>query len=327
MNKIVSSLATLLLLTFSANTITAQQTTTIVEPATIPGEILVQLNQGEKIQTIIRDLQKFNQKETGIEVKKLVSQHMRTWLIEFDETTLNSDDFLIEVYRHPAVQVAQFNHIVTNRATPNDTQFSSQWQYINTGAGGGTAGADIDADLAWDITTGGLTPLGDTIVACVIDDGIDLGHADFGNNLWVNHDEIPMDNYDNDNNGFVDDYMGWNADDGNDDIEGGFWGGGHGTPVAGIVGAIGNNGIGVAGVNWDVKLMIVVGGGNEADAIAAYAYPLALRKRYNETNGAEGAFVVSTNASWGIDFGQPADAPLWCAMYDTLGKYLSLIHI
>ena len=67
--------------------------------------------------------------------------------------------------------------------------------------------------------------------------------------------------------------------------------------------------------------MIVVGGGNEADAIAAYSYPLAMRKLYAQTNGQKGAYVVSTNASWGIDYGKAADAPLWCAMYDSLGKY------
>jgi hypothetical protein len=67
--------------------------------------------------------------------------------------------------------------------------------------------------------------------------------------------------------------------------------------------------------------MIVVGGGNQADALLAYGYVLANRVLYNQTNGQKGAFVVSTNASWGIDFGQPSSAPLWCAMYDTLGAY------
>src|SRR5690606_36199811 len=133
--------------------------------------------------------------------------------------------------------------------------------------------------------------------------------------------EIPNNGIDDDGNGYVDDFLGWDADAADDDITGGTFGGGHGTPVAGIVGAKGNNGIGVTGVNWNVKLMIVVGGGNEAQAIAAYSYPLSLRKLYNQTGGQRGAFVVSTNASWGIDFTQASTAPLWCAMYDTLGAY------
>jgi subtilisin family serine protease len=153
-------------------------------------------------------------------------------------------------------------------------------------------------------------------VAAIIDDGLDWGHQDFGDNLWVNHAEIPNDRIDDDNNGDVNDYQGWNAYDENDNITGGW----HGTPVTGIVGAQGNNGIGVAGVNWDVKLMIIQGGGDEADALAAYAYCHTMREIYNNTDGAEGAFVVSTNASWGIDFGQPADAPLWCGFYDIMGQ-------
>ncbi|HAB90137.1 MAG TPA: hypothetical protein DCF84_06335 [Bacteroidetes bacterium] len=67
--------------------------------------------------------------------------------------------------------------------------------------------------------------------------------------------------------------------------------------------------------------MIIEGGSPESRAIASYSYALVQRKRYNDTQGAEGAFVVSTNSSWGIDYGQPASAPMWCAMYDSLGAY------
>ncbi|MCB0852688.1 MAG: fibronectin type III domain-containing protein, partial [Bacteroidetes bacterium] len=124
---------------------------------------------------------------------------------------------------------------------------------------------------------------------------------------------------DDDNNGFVDDYQGWNTSTNSDAVYGlGF----HGTPVAGIIGAKGNNGIGVSGVNWNVKLMIVQGGtGVESEVLQAYSYPLTMRKKYNQSNGLEGAFVVATNSSWGINFGQPSNAPLWCAMYDSLGNH------
>ncbi len=268
---------------------------------------------------VVRSLEYLEGVATGIHVKKKVSGPIHVWLLGFDNNTVYDVKMLNAVKMHPLVSIAQFNHYIQQRAVPNDTQFNQQWQYVNTGQGGGTPGADIDADLAWDVTTGGVTPLGDTIVVCVVDDGIDTGHSDFGDNLWINHAEIPNNSIDDDNNGYVDDYLGWNADDNNGDITGGFFGGGHGTPVAGIVGAKGNNSNGVTGVSWDVKVMVVVGGGNEAQAVEAYTYPWIMRKKYNETGGAEGAFVVATNSSWGINNGQPSNAPLWCAMYDSMG--------
>ena len=73
-----------------------------------------------------------------------------------------------------------------------------------------------------------------------------------------------------------------------------------------MIGARGNNGQGVAGANWNVKIMVVeFGGVQEAQVVAAYTYPRAMRKLWRETNGSKGAFVVSTNASWGIDGGSP----------------------
>lgn len=286
------------------------------EPEFVPGQLLIMLNEGASVEQALTELSVVNGQTTNIAVNREISGPMRVWLLEFDPS-INAFAMLNRARNIKVLEMVQLNHIIKNRATPNDSEFGDQWQYINTGQSGGTPGADIDADLAWDITTGGVTPFGDTIVACVIDDGIDESHQDFGDNRWYNHAEIPGNNIDDDGNGYVDDYSGWDANNNNDDVDGG----GHGTPVAGIVGAQGNNGTGVAGVNWDVKLMIVQGGGNEAQAIAAYTYPLVMRQRYNASNGAEGAFVVCTNASWGIDGGQPANAPLWCAMYDTLGKY------
>ena len=119
---------------------------------------------------------------------------------------------------------------------------------------------------------------------------------------------------DDDGNGFEDDYLGWNTGKGNDDIDDLNF---HGTPVAGIIGAQGNNGVGVTGVNWDVKLMIVAarnitdGTFTVAEAVEAYSYALENRKLYNETNGEKGAFVVATNASWGVEEQFPEDNPVF----------------
>ena len=144
----------------------------------------------------------------------------------------------------------------------------------------------------------------------------DSNHPDLSPNIWVNVDEIAGNGIDDDNNGYIDDINGWDAF--NDD--GSIPSNNHGTHVAGIVGAKGDNNQGVAGINWDVKLMMVAGSsGNEATVIAAYGYVLDERTLYNDTNGLEGSFVVSTNSSFGVDFGDPVNFPLWCAMYDDLG--------
>ena len=283
----------------------------------IPGDLLVQLPTGHQGQKLAQSLSQ----QTGVPFRILrqVSQNLNIWQIQFDPQMISQEQALRLTWKQPSVLIAQNNHLLSHRATlPNDPGISQQWQYENTGTSGGVPDADMDMDSAWDFATGGLTYLGDTIVACIIDDGLDSTHQDFGDNIWHNHHEIPNNGFDDDQNGYVDDVQGWDTYNDDGDI---YRGGGHGTPVAGIVGAQGNNGLGVSGVNWDVKLMIVRGGGNEARAIEAYDYPLTMRKLYNQTGGKQGAFVVTTNASWGVDYGQPSEAPLWCAMYDSLGKY------
>ncbi|MBC7775127.1 MAG: S8 family serine peptidase, partial [Phycisphaerae bacterium] len=185
------------------------------------------------------------------------------------------------------------------------------------GANGGLLDADLDAEQAWDITTGGLTPAGDTIVIAVIDGGLDASHPDLSPNLWHNWAEIPNNEIDDDDNGYTDDFRGWNVFAESDNVEGNSTA--HGTPVSAILGARGNNGIGVTGVNWNTKIMFVAAGGQEASVLAAFDYVLQARHRYNTSWGEKGAFVVTVNCSWGINYGQPSDAPLWCEAFDKLG--------
>lgn len=278
------------------------------EPNYVRNEILVQLKDNVKGAQIASEM-------TTLTVLKaeLVSRPLNIWLLSIAPSQNTEEIYINFLQRNPNVLVAQKNHKVKTRATtPDDAQYDSQWQYFQEND------KDIDADDAWDITTGGTTLNGDVIVAAALDDGHDTDHEDFGDNLWINEAEIPDNGIDDDDNNYVDDYLGWSIVTDDDNIEGG----GHGTPVAGIMGAQGNNEIGVSGVNWDVKLMIIKNNfnTNEAAVIEAYSYALEARILYNETNGEEGAFVVSTNASWGVDFGDPEDAPLWCALYDTLGE-------
>ena len=91
----------------------------------------------------------------------------------------------------------------------------------------------------------------------------------------------------------------------------------HGTHVSGIAGAIGDNDLGVTGVNWNAKIMPIAGSsGVESVVVEAYGYVLEMRKLYDETEGEFGAYVISTNASFGVNYGNPANFPLWSALYD-----------
>ncbi len=285
----------------------------------VQGELIIQLNTATNPQNFIREFQK--DQLIGVKGFTQLSSIVNIYLIQFDDPSIDLDrtKHLLNTYQE--VNVAQKNHYVSDRETiPSDVFFDELWHLKNTGSTGGTVDADIDATDAWDITTGGITTHNDSIVVCVVETGgVDITHEDLQGNLWKNNAEIPDDGIDNDGNGFIDDFDGWNVMENNDNV--GF--GSHGTRVSGMIGAKGNNTIGVTGVNWDVKMMIVKGqnASNEATVLAAYNYPLVMRKLYNETFGEEGAFVVATNSSWGIDGGDPASSPLWCAMYDSLGNY------
>ncbi|WP_303919973.1 S8 family serine peptidase [Draconibacterium sediminis] len=122
---------------------------------------------------------------------------------------------------------------------PNDPLLYTQWHYENIGQSGGTPGADINLIKAWKLETGNPD-----VVVAVIDGGVDYQHEDLAANMWTNEDEIPGNGIDDDNNGYIDDFYGWNFVMGVPTIvphE-------HGTHVAGTIAAVNNNGIGVAGV-------------------------------------------------------------------------------
>ncbi|MCB0760206.1 MAG: S8 family serine peptidase [Flavobacteriales bacterium] len=284
------------------------------EAAFLPGQILIQTEKGANLDT---QLAQWKQEDMGlesVEIMRCVNRPMGIWQLSFDPDQVHSYDLKRFLAAQPRIFNVQFNHLVQERSTdPDDPYYASQWHHKQAND------KDIDSDLAWDITTGGMTAFGDEIVVCVIEgSGSDWEHEDLIDNHWVNVHEIPGDGIDNDYNGFTDDYNGWNPDNSTDDVGAG----NHGTRVSSMIGSTGNNDLGVTGVNWDVKIMQCgIGSLNEANVLAAYEYPLVMRQMYNASAGEEGAFVVATNASWGIDYGDPADAPLWCAVYDTLGVH------
>ncbi|MBP7184585.1 MAG: S8 family serine peptidase [Saprospiraceae bacterium] len=281
----------------------------------VPNQILIQLDKGIKIETFLNSLS--NSEKNNIKLNKIVNESLGIYLFE---VAIEQNDLLTNLNNNRFVKTAQHNHILKYRNnTPNDPNFSNQWQWINTGQNQGTADADVDAELAWDITTGGLTATSDTIVVAIIDDGTDLNHSDLIANHWVNSKEIPDNQIDDDANGYIDDYNGWNVLTHNDIVNGGA----HGVEVEGMIGARGNNGIGVTGINWRVKSLPIVINANfltEDVVIEAYSYALTMRTLYNNTNGAKGAYIVVTNSSWGIDNAFAVDFPIWCEFYNTLGE-------
>jgi len=162
----------------------------------------------------------------------------------------------------PGVVFAEPNYLYQLNATPDDTLFDEQWALDNPG------GDDIDAPDAWDITTGSSS-----ITVAVVDSGVDYTHPDLAANIWANPGET-VDGKDNDGNGFVDDVRGWDFvsnDADPNDLNG------HGTHVAGIIGARGNNGQGITGVNWRVSIMPLraanaAGSLTNARVVDAFAY-------------------------------------------------------
>ena len=191
-----------------------------------------------------------------------------------------------------SVKEVEFDQVVHTITIPNDTYADpNQDGTWSTGAWWQSYEdlwglKKIEADKAWDIATGSAQ-----VVVAVVDTGVDYNHPDIAANIWTNTDEIPGNGIDDDNNGYVDDTRGWdfkNKD--NDPIDDM----GHGTHVAGTIGAVGGNGIGIVGVNWNVKIMPVKflnsrGGGYISDAAQAIIYAAD-----------DGARVI--NNSWGSPF-------------------------
>lgn len=237
---------------------------------------------------------------------------MEYLVIKNDFTKYNEFNVLDALNKDNTIVAAQFNHILHYRVKPNDKQYSDQWYHYNIL----NSTIDMDSEEAWDHITGGVNELGDTIAICVIDGGIDFEHEEFQANIWRNSMEIAGNLLDDDKNGYIDDVFGWNtfsqSDQHSKDL--------HGTSVSGLAAARGNNNIGITSNSWNTKLVFVTGGSDEANAIESYTYPWKLRKTYNETNGTAGAFIVAVNSSWGRNNGKPDEAPLWCAVYDSLGN-------
>jgi len=202
------------------------------------------------------------------------------------QSGMSKKSALAQLRSNSQVLYAEPNFIVTAAAIPNDPRFNELYGLDNTGQTGGTPDADIDAPEAWDSQTGS------DVVVAVIDTGLDYNHEDIVGNVWNNPGEIPNNGIDDDNNGYIDDTIGWDFVNGDNDP---FDDNDHGTHVSGTIAAVGNNGIGVAGVNWSARIMPLKflsarGSGSTADAISALDYAVLMGARISNNSWGGGAF-------------------------------------
>ncbi|PLX14045.1 MAG: hypothetical protein C0598_02315 [Marinilabiliales bacterium] len=278
------------------------------------GEVMIQLKHKSNSDVVLSNLQ-----SQGYELKEIVSERFGIYLLQFNHFKQTNASAISSLKQVRDIVNVQNNHFVSIRETeeviPNDSYFPQQWALRNTGQGVGTEGADIDVANAWETTTGGLSADGDTIVIAIIDSGSDIDHMDM--DFWKNRDEIPDNGIDDDENGYIDDYDGYNAFQQNDDIIDG----NHGIHVSGIAAAKGNNSLAISGVNWGAKVLPIIGSStSEMIVVRALSYVYVVRETYDQTNGEKGAFIVADNCSFGVDGGLAEDYPIWEAMYDSLGR-------
>lgn len=254
-------------------------------------EILVRFRAGVTQNTIETIAQRLND-----QVEDQIESVPNLEVIE-DEDGKDAASVVAQYQSLPEVEYAELNSEIKldhedgghKHVHADDEMFFRQWGLFNSGQNGGTAGADISAMRAWAVTKGS-----DQVVVAVLDSGVDYSHPDLANNIW-SRPPIIMAYRDDDltPDGPVEDVHGFNVvEDNGDPMDDN----GHGTHCAGIIGAEGGNGIGIAGVNWNVKIMPLKfmdadGIGTTKDAIEAINYVID-RKR-------AGVNVRIISASWG----------------------------
>ena len=261
---------------------------TVAEKSMVGDHVLVKVQPG----TTDQEVEGLAAKYGGHIRKKMYAPNM--WIIAFSNATLDTVPSAMQALSaEPTVVYSEPDYLARPLvSTPNDTDFGRLWALHNTGQDFGVPDADIDAPEAWDLSIGSSN-----VLVAVIDTGIDYTHTDLCANIWINPGEagpLSTNTLDDDGNGFVNDFRGWDFyNDDNDPMDDN----GHGTHCAGTIGAVGNNVTGVVGVCWQVSLVglkvfssegTVIEPGVVSDAIDATYYATRL-----------GAKVLSN--SWGVD--------------------------
>ena len=186
-------------------------------PAFVPGELIVKFKPSAG--NLDRSLARNN---LGAREKRSFRSQAEVWSLR---SGARVDDAIRQLKARSDVEYAEPNYIWTANVVPNDPLMPDLWGMNNTGQTGGTADADIDADMAWDVSTGSHN-----VVVAVIDTGVDYNHPDLAANIWTNPGEIAGNGIDDDGNGYIDDIHGWDfVNDDNDPFDDN----GHGTHCSG----------------------------------------------------------------------------------------------
>jgi len=242
----------------------------------VPGQVLVKYRSGFAPEGGKHGINRSKKAFDRFRLKGKAQQHAaargldRVYVIEVDDVHAA----LARFAKDPNIEYAEPNWVIELSAVPNDPSYSAQWSLDKIGA-----------PAAWDTATSGSG-----VVIGVVDTGIDLTHPDLAANLWTNPGEIAANNIDDDGNGFIDDVHGWDfASDDADPTDTN----GHGTMVAGVIGAVGNNATGVSGVAWTAKLAALRIGTGTASVYAAveaiqYANAMGFRITSNSYGWWEG---------------------------------------
>ncbi|MDX8390137.1 MAG: S8 family serine peptidase [Mariprofundaceae bacterium] len=265
--KKTALLTGLLLLLLSNQAIAAPAGAAVPQGDYIASELLVKFKSSSALKARNR---------VSTKVRARVKRRMKSLNIEHWQlpSSLSVQQAIKLLQEDRQIEFAEPNYRRRFYAMPNDPGFDQQWGLNNNGQTlndiTGVVGADMALPAAWNINTGSKN-----VVIAILDDSVDINHPDLKDNIWINRGEIANNGLDDDGNGYIDDTHGWDfvnndndpsADPGMDE--------GHGTMVAGSAGAVGNNNLGVAGVNWQVSLMAIKMSGDVASELMAMQYAI-----------------------------------------------------
>ncbi|MFN7729753.1 MAG: S8 family serine peptidase [Bdellovibrio sp.] len=261
------------------------------QPEAVPGEFVVKLRGDVSVQKF--SAQSLSQKLGALVKSSIPGQNIvvvKRPVIENSAYSVNT------LSLNPLVEIAEPNYIYRINRTPNDPLLGNLWGLRNVGQAdsenhSGLKGLDVDAEKAWDISTGSSS-----VVIAVIDTGVDYNHPDLKDNVWVNEVELNgLAGVDDDNNGYVDDVHGMNFTEASKPVANGLDDHGHGSHCSGVIGARGDDGRGIVGLNWNVRIMPIKflgadGGGSLEGAILAIDYATKMGAKILSNSWGGGGF-------------------------------------